>query len=61
VRAEWPAWDGALERAQRLRLVDCGIDAATWAARAEEPLVLYRWERETNQLDVELLPLVEAA
>lgn len=63
VRAEWPGWDGALERAQKLRLVDCGIDAATWAAatQAEKPLLLYRWERETNQLHVELLPLVETA
>lgn len=63
VRVEWPGWDGVLERAQRLRLVDCGIDAATWTAatQAEKPLLLYRWERETNQLHVELLPLVETA
>lgn len=59
VRAEWPAWDGTLKRPQKLRLLDCRIDAETWAARAEQPLLLYRWERESNLLHLELLPLDE--
>lgn len=61
VQVEWPAWDGKLERPQQLRLLDCRIDAETWAARAEQPLLLYRWEQETNLLHLELLPPGEEA